>query len=77
MHQFLQVAIAQSISRILTYALQDDTLLVMAAFEADHVLSDNWCSGESSIELLAEHANFATKPDFCITNTRLQFILHR
>jgi hypothetical protein len=52
-------------------------LLVMAAFDADHVLSDNGCSGESSIELLAEPANFATKPDFCITNTRLQFILHR
>ena len=41
----------------------------MAAFEADHVLSDNWCSGGSSIELLAEPANFATKPSILMAGS--------
>ena len=34
----------------------------MAAFKADHLLSDNGYSGETSIDRHAESANFATKP---------------
>lgn len=35
----------------------------MAALKADHLLSDNWCSGYSSIDRQAESTIFATEPE--------------
>jgi hypothetical protein len=40
LHQLLQVAMAERINHVPPHALQNDILLVMAAFETDHYLSE-------------------------------------
>lgn len=40
LHQFFQVAVAERIGHVPADALENDILLVMAAFETDHNLSN-------------------------------------
>jgi hypothetical protein len=54
LHQFLKISVAERIGHVPAHALQNDILLVMAAFKADHLSSDNWRYGQLSIDRPAE-----------------------